>query len=101
VRPTTGFSVEDAMNARRVIIVGGDAGVSGADEQRLRASGCEVIRLAGKDEAETKQMLMALLEERIRPGPPPVERAAAEAPTWVEVDIWAPPPDYEWPEELL
>jgi len=56
-RPNLGFSVQEAMQAQYVTIVGGDAGVSGADEQRLRDAGCKVERVAGRDEAETARML--------------------------------------------
>jgi len=60
-RPTTGFSVTHAMQAEVVTIVGGDAGVSGADEARLKAAGCQVFRLAGADEADTHAKLAALI----------------------------------------
>jgi len=60
-RPTTGFSVLDAMQARHVLIVGGVAGVSQEDEDNLRAAGCDVHRLAGANEAETKAMLADLI----------------------------------------
>jgi len=56
-RPTCGFSVDDAMNAEYVTIVGGPMGVPVEVEQRLRSAGCKVERVAGKDEAETKQLL--------------------------------------------
>ncbi len=62
-RPTLGFSVEDAMNAAFVTIVGGDAGVSGEDEVRIRQSGSQVERLAGRDEAETAKMLEELAKQ--------------------------------------
>lgn len=57
-RPTLGFDVEDALNAEYVTIVGGDAGVSGHDEERLRESGGNVERIAGVDEADTARQLM-------------------------------------------
>jgi N-acetyl-anhydromuramyl-L-alanine amidase AmpD len=60
-RPTTGFSVDDAMRARHVTIVGGPYGISPADEARLRAASIDVHRLAGVDEAATKAMLDALV----------------------------------------
>lgn len=56
-RPTVGFTVEDALRAKHVVIVGGPAGVSGQDEARLRGAGVDVHRLEGKDEAETERML--------------------------------------------
>jgi N-acetyl-anhydromuramyl-L-alanine amidase AmpD len=76
-RPTVGFSVQDAMLARHVTIVGGEAGVSGIDEARLRAAGVEVHRLAGANEAETKAMLENLVARNtLWPGAPPFKRTA-------------------------
>lgn len=60
-RPTAGFRTDDALHAAHVVIVGGPAGVSGADEARLRAAGCDVHRLNGANEAETQAMLDALV----------------------------------------
>jgi len=65
-RPDLAFSVDDAMRAKYVTIVGGDAGVSGVDEQRLRNAGCKVERIAGRDEAETAQMLAAKVQANRR-----------------------------------
>lgn len=59
-RPTAGFSVDDALAARYVTIVGGPGGVPMEAEERLRAAGCQVERLAGVDYADTKRMLDAL-----------------------------------------
>jgi hypothetical protein len=56
-KPTCGFSVDDAMRARRVTIIGGPGGVSMEAEERLVAAGCQVERLAGKDEVETKKLM--------------------------------------------
>jgi hypothetical protein len=104
-RPTTGFSVEDALQARHVTIVGGDAGVSGKDEARLRAAGIGVYRLAGVNEADTR----AKLDELIRndtpwPGAPAPVRAVgepivslAEVPEIIETpvpDEWTVPDDW-------
>jgi len=61
-KPTCGFSVDDAMRAKLVTIVGGPGGVSIDIENRLRAAGSQVERLAGKDEVETKEMLDNLAE---------------------------------------
>lgn len=70
-RPTTGFSVDDAALAKHVLIVGGPAGVSGADEARLRAAGVDVHRLAGADEQATKAKLDALVaQDTLWPGGP-------------------------------
>ncbi len=60
-RPTCGFSVDDAMLARRVTIVGSVLGVSGTAEARLKAAGVTVHRLSGRNEAETKALLDALV----------------------------------------
>ncbi|MCD6289727.1 MAG: N-acetylmuramoyl-L-alanine amidase [Anaerolineae bacterium] len=60
-RPTCGFLVDDAMQAEYVTIVGGVAGVSWQDEQKLRMAGCKVERLAGANEEETKAMLDELV----------------------------------------
>ena len=56
-RPTLGFSIQDAIDAQYVTIVGGPLGVSAEDEAQLRASGCQVERLAGNSEAATKALL--------------------------------------------
>jgi N-acetyl-anhydromuramyl-L-alanine amidase AmpD len=56
-KPTCGFSVDDAMRAQYVTIVGGPGGVDTEVEERLRAAGCQVDRVAGKNEAETKKLL--------------------------------------------
>ncbi len=79
-RPTTGFSVTDAMQAQHVIIVGGPAGVSGDDEARLRAAGCDVHRLAGANEAETKALLDELVANNTPwPGAEPIQPGAGPA----------------------
>lgn len=65
-RPTAGFRADDALHAAHVVIVGGPAGVSGQDEARLRAAGCDVHRLAGADEADTRRML----DDLVRAGTP-------------------------------
>ncbi|MFN2165568.1 MAG: N-acetylmuramoyl-L-alanine amidase, partial [Anaerolineae bacterium] len=61
-RPTAGFSTDDARAAEYVTIVGGVAGVSYEAEQLLRASGCQVERLAGVDFADTKRILDELAD---------------------------------------
>ncbi len=59
-RPTVGFSVDEARSAEFVTIVGSEAGISAVVEQALVASGCRVERVAGRDEAETGQLLAEL-----------------------------------------
>jgi hypothetical protein len=58
-----GFSVEEAKAARRVTIVGGSTGVPAEVEEILRAAGCQVERLAGANETETRQILEQLAAE--------------------------------------
>lgn len=45
--PAAGFRVDEAMLAATVIIVGDVQAVSAADEERLKANGCQVTRLGG------------------------------------------------------
>ncbi|MEA3334717.1 MAG: N-acetylmuramoyl-L-alanine amidase [Chloroflexota bacterium] len=105
-RPTVSFSTAHAFSARHVVIIGGDAGVSGDDEARLRAAGVDVHRLAGADEAETTAMLDALVEANTPwPGAPP-DRSRLESlltsvlppprvPEDGEPDRWTVPDDYQ------
>ena len=67
-RPALGFSLNDAKNAEYVTIVGGESGISKAEEQLLRNAGCRVERIHGRSEEETGQMLneMARLGRRFR-----------------------------------
>jgi N-acetyl-anhydromuramyl-L-alanine amidase AmpD len=62
-RPSVGFSAEHAALAEYVTIIGGPLGVSQEVEERLKGQGCKVDRIAGKNEAETKQILDALIAE--------------------------------------
>jgi hypothetical protein len=62
-RPTTGFSADDAALARFVTIVGGPLGIPRSTEDRLKQAGCRVDRIAGRDEAETKQILDHLVQQ--------------------------------------
>lgn len=57
---TVGFSIEEAKLARFVTIIGGTSGVPATAEQTLRAAGCQVERLAGRNETETRQILQQL-----------------------------------------
>lgn len=67
-RPALGFSVQDARNAEYVTIVGSEAGISEAEEQTLRESGCKIERIAGRNEEETSRILaeMASTGRRFR-----------------------------------
>ncbi len=110
-RPTAGFSVADALAARHVTIVGGPAGVSTADEARLRAAGVDVHRLNGANEAATAALLDQLVaKDTPWPGAPPrsgkatseaaADTAAAEGSNQAgepapEVDEWTVPEDWE------
>ncbi len=62
-RVTIGFSVDDAMQAQYVTIVGGPLGVSSEAEALLRAAGCKVERVAGDTFEETKELLDKMAEE--------------------------------------
>ncbi len=59
--PVVGFSVEEAMSAEHVTIVGGTNAVSAADEQRLRDSGCQVARLQASDSYALENLFQQLL----------------------------------------
>lgn len=61
-RPTVGFSVQDARTAEYVTIVGGEAGITQAEERSLRQSGCRVERIAGRNDDETRRMLNEMAE---------------------------------------
>lgn len=65
-RPTTGFSVADAMQSEHVTIVGGYGGVAQSEGERLKAAGVILHRLAGADEAGTKAMLDQLVAAGVR-----------------------------------
>jgi len=62
-RPTVGFSVQEAARAAHVTIIGGESGISLQTEEELRAAGCSVQRLAGKNPKETRRLLDALARE--------------------------------------
>jgi len=61
-RPTFGFSLTNAMMARRVTIVSSSLGANPEEETQLRQAGCWVERIAGRDIDETKQILDRLAE---------------------------------------
>jgi hypothetical protein len=62
-RVTVGFSVDDAMQAECVTIVGGPLGVSPKAEALLRAAGCKIDRVAGDTFAQTKGLLDQMAKE--------------------------------------
>lgn len=100
-RPATTFTPNDGFAAEHVVIVGGDAGVSGQDEARLRAAGVEVYRLAGANEAQTKAMLDALVAaDTPWPGAPrqpdrEQDRNGAPVDSPSGPDEWTVPDDYQ------
>lgn len=103
-RPTVGFAVTDAMQAEVVTIVGGEAGVTGADEARLKAAGCKVFRLAGANEADTQAKLAALMAAGTPyPGAATVTRGVETRDPWdrgvqaspdLPWDAWTVPDDW-------
>ena len=62
-RPTVGFSAEDAAQAQYVTIVGSTSGVSQEAEDQLKAAGCQVERIVGKDDAEMKRILDTMAQQ--------------------------------------
>jgi len=77
-RVTSGFSVDDAMNAQNVTIVGGTEGVSAEAEQRLRTAGCYVERITGPDHAAIKAILDDLAQRGQRFLTPPPEQPGGQ-----------------------
>lgn len=65
-RPALGFSVEDALHARYVTIVGSTAEVSIQDEDRLRRSGVQVERIEAENGGDAARVLAALAEQETR-----------------------------------
>jgi N-acetyl-anhydromuramyl-L-alanine amidase AmpD len=65
-RPSLGFSLEDALEAEYVTIIGGPLGISVEDEARLKASGCKVERVAGNSELATQALLDNLVRQNQR-----------------------------------
>lgn len=62
-RPTVGFSAEEASQAENVTIIGGPGGVARQVEDMLRAAGCRVQRIAGKNAKETRSLLDTLARD--------------------------------------
>jgi hypothetical protein len=63
-RPICGFDADEARLARYVTIIGNLRGVSDKVEESLRAAGCQVERIAGRNGAETQ----AILQDMARRG---------------------------------
>ena len=61
-QPTCGFSAAEAQAAEHVTIVGNEQGVSIEIENQLRAAGCNVERICGRDGDETQQRLSEMAE---------------------------------------
>lgn len=59
--PVVGFSIDEALNAERVTIVGGTSAVSVQDEQRLRDGGARVARLQAADSYALENLFQQLL----------------------------------------
>ncbi len=59
-KPTIGFDIEQAKQATYVTILGGTGGVPANAERILRAAGCQVERIGGPTEAETRRLLQQL-----------------------------------------
>jgi len=62
-QPACGFSSEEAQAAERVTIVGNEQGVSADIESALRAAGCKVERVCGRDGEETHRHLSEMAKD--------------------------------------
>ena len=65
-RPSLGFSVDDAIDAQYVTIIGGPLGISSEAETRIQAAGSKVERVAGNSERATKSLLDNLVARNKR-----------------------------------
>ena len=65
-KPICGFAVDEAALAQYVTIIGKPPGVPASAEDRLKAAGCKVERIAGADAAETQKMLDQMAQQRRR-----------------------------------
>ena len=61
-KPTVGFSPDEAKLADYVTIIGGPGGTPGDVDDKLRAVGVKVERIAGADFTDTKRQLDSLAE---------------------------------------
>jgi hypothetical protein len=59
--PVVGFTVEEALHAEHVTIVGNTGAVSALDEQRLREGGAQVTRLQAADSYAMENLFQQLL----------------------------------------
>lgn len=59
-RPTCGFSVDEAVAAEFVTIVGNTLGVSPHIERSIRAAGCKVERMSARNQRELKRLFKGL-----------------------------------------
>ncbi|MCB0165980.1 MAG: N-acetylmuramoyl-L-alanine amidase [Anaerolineae bacterium] len=62
-KPVVGFDIQEAQQAKYVTIVGGKDGVPPNAERILRKAGCQVERIAGETESETRQLLSQMAAE--------------------------------------
>ncbi len=65
-RPTHGFSVQDALAAKFVTIVGSTSGVDLKAEQTLLNAGCRVERIASSSSSQTRNLLNKMAQEGTR-----------------------------------
>lgn len=62
-KPVVGFDLEEAKSAKYVTIVGGTTGVPATAERILQRAGCQVERIDGRNEAETRRIMEQLAAE--------------------------------------
>lgn len=62
-RPAIGFDIEEAKSAKYVTLVGDKSSIPPNAERVLQRAGCKVERIAGKTEAETRQILQELVSQ--------------------------------------
>jgi hypothetical protein len=65
-KPVCGFKAEEAVLAQYVTIISKPPGVPASAEDRLKAAGCLVERVAGADAAETQKLLDQMAQQRRR-----------------------------------
>ena len=62
-RPTCGFRLDEAMQAEFVTILGDNLGISPQEERKVRAAGCKVERVSGKNVREARKLLDEMAED--------------------------------------